>query len=751
MVKTDPSFATPAQNYSLAYSDDSDEGGLDFGQVLEAVRRRILVIVGMTVIVAAAAVYKAATDTPIYKAEFEILTQPVTIETQVLSATNPQTLSGQEEIIAVEADAVKLKLLKSPIVIDPVVTELAKKYPGITYGAVVSGLSIAPSEINLLTVGYKSHSQQLVIDTLTQLQEAYLRYSLESRQADIRTGINFVEEQLPQLRSRVQDQQDRLQQLRQKYNLVNPDSEGESLSTQISGVEQQRLDTQLQLNEARALYTNFQQELATTPAEFVASSVLTLSPRYQELLTQLRGIDNQIAKESVLYLEKSPELETLQEQRQKLLPLLNQESERAAQDLASRIRDLEARSQILDNTTQDLNQRVKQLSVISREYTDIQRELQIAANNLDQFLAKREAFKIDAAQRETPWQLLTPAGKPKPSSASAKKNFVLGSVLGLMLGLGTALLLDKLSNTLYSPKEVKEVTRLPLLGIIPLNKHLEDSSLIENQLANLYSDEISLELFGHGKAALSFSPVFYEAFRSLYTSIRLISPDAPIRSIVISSPTPREGKSTVAIYLAQASADQGRRVLLVDSDLRHPSIHQRMGLVNAQGLTDVILADADFNHVIQQSPKDNNLFILTTGSPPPDPVRILASQKMSSLMEQLESSFDLVIYDTSPILGLSDAYLLGAETDGLILVTGLGQLKRSVLENVMNDLRQHSNFRVPVLGVIANRDQNAAQSLHNYSYYQQSSSPIVAQQNGLVTTQAKPTKSFLNLFHKKSK
>ncbi|MEB3280509.1 MAG: polysaccharide biosynthesis tyrosine autokinase [Lyngbya sp.] len=738
--------------YAPPFEDD-DEGGLDLSQLLGAIRRRILVVIGMTTIVASAAAYKAATDTPVYQGQFEILTQPVTIETQVISATNPETLSSREEIVAVNADAVKLKLLKSPKVLAPVVEALQSEYPEITYEMIAGNLNIKPSDLDILVVGYQHPNPDLVKAVLDLVAEAYLNYSLEVRQTDILKGIEFVEEQLPQLSQRVQTQQQRLQGLRQKYNLVEPGTTGQQLASQITGIEQQRLDVQLQLRQAQATYTNLQQQLASSPTEMATASVLAQSARYQALLSELRAIDNEMAKGSVLYLEESPEMQVLQEQRQRLLPLLRQEGEQVARDLANQIQELETRYQILTDTLERLNQQVKQLSVVTREYADIQRELTIATDNLNQFLSKREAFRIDAAQRERPWQLLTPAGQPKPSSSSVKRNLLLGSVLGTLLGLGAALALDKLSNILYTPKEVKDVTRLPLLGIIPLDKNLKSHNpSIDIGSVFLQSDPNQLSLGVQNKPQRLVS-IFYEAFRSLYTNIRLLSPDSPIGSVVISSCQPGEGKSTVAIYLATAAAEQGRRVLLVDTDLRHPSLHSSLGLANMQGLTDVISTDIDFNHVIQQSPQENNLFVLTAGSIPPDPIRVLASQKMLDLMAQLRSAFDLVVYDAPPLTGLADAYLLAAETNGMILVAGLGRVKRSVLENALDQLKDHSNFSTPILGVVANRAQKVPLTSYGYSYYNQSQTQKIPVNPPIKVAQKNHHKSesFLNLFPKKGK
>ena len=698
-------YSQPLTLANAVQFNDSDEGGLDLDQVLGAIRRQGLLIAGVTTLVASAAILKTLIDGPVYQSKFEILTEPVTVETQVISSANPQTLSNREEVVAVRADEVKLKILKSPRVINHIVEQLQTQYPDISYDDLVEKLKIKTvgENADILEVTYQNKDLELVRNVVDLVAKAYLKYSLEERQTDIRRGIVFVEKQLPQLRSRVETQQDQLQKLRQKHNLVDPETKAKQLSSQIGAVEQQRLDTQLQLNEAKSLYAYLQKELAQQPAELAAASVLSENSRYQGLLNQLLEIDTQMARESVLFLEKSAESEILREQRQNLLPLLHREEQRVAREIASRIRDLEARNQILTKTLERLNQQVKQLSVITREYTDIERELLIATDNLNQFLAKREALQIDVAQREVPWQLLAPPSEPQPSSASVKKNLVLGTILGLLLGLGAALAVDKLRNILYTSKEIKDITGLPLLGVIPFKKELEEFALAEDVTVSIQQAESKLELGnGHKPKRYPASP-FFEAFRSLYTNICLLSPDSPTRSLVISSAAPAEGKSTVAIHLARAAAAMGQRVLLVDTDLRHPNLHNRLELMNMRGLTNIISTEnLDFNNVILRSPLEDNLFVLTAGSVPPDPIRFLASQKMKDLMEQLQVAFDLVIYDAPPLLGLADVPLLAAQTNGVVLVAGLGKLKRSLLEQTLDELKVSGT---PILGLVANGSQ----------------------------------------------
>lgn len=691
-----------------------DEGGLALGRVFAVLRRQIWLIAGVTTMMVAAAVLKIVTATPIYRAGFEILTEPVTVETEVLSSL-PQTLSSRQEqaMTTTTLDETKIRVLRSPDVLEPVVEQLKSSYPEITYASLVQSLVIQVDAKSILQVSYSHPDKELVQIVLRLLSEAYLRYSLEDRRQDIRQGIDFVDSQLPSLKSQVARWQKQLQEFRQQYNLIDPDIQSDLLAQQMGQLRQELTATQTQLRETRLTYEQLRSSLVQPSLEQAGTSPLIESTRYQKLLDQLLEIDTQLAQDSTLYLERSPELNILLQQRRNLVPLLRQEGLRVEQQVASQIQELQDREQSLSESIVSTNQQIKQLSLVMREYSDIQRELEIATDNLTQFLAKREGLRIDAAQRQLPWRLLTAPSEPYPSAASTKRTLALGTILGLLLGIGAALAIDRLSSMLHSAEEVKESAKLPILGVIPANKSLNelDAWLSSNTTLSLPNADSSIDQIKfHQQTVVP----FLEAFRLLAVNVRLLSPDRPIQSLTVSSPIPANGKTTVALYLAQVAAAMGQRVLLVDGDLRRPSLHQRLNLSEPKGLTDVIAQSLEYEQAVHQAPWDNNLFILPAGSIPPDPTRILSSQMMQQIMQRNREDFDLIIYDVPPLLGLADAYLLSEHTDGILLVARLRQLKRSLLEKTLEDLRISS---IPILGIVVNDSSEKPATTYGYYHY----------------------------------
>jgi polysaccharide biosynthesis transport protein len=701
-------------NTNAAQFKESDEGGLNLGQVAAILRRRILLIVGITGLIATAAVLKAETDPPVYQGTFEILTKPLTGESKVI-ADVPQAINSQNGLDAgAGADSknsifTTITVLQSPRVLDPIIEKLQPKYPDLTYKSLLLGLSIQSTAKSnqIIEVQYTDQDQQQVIDVAKLLADAYLKYSLEERQSDVDQAINFVNQQRKPLDERVKYWQNQLRNLRWENSLIDPVQKAQELSNQIAAFRQQKITNRVDLEQLVARYNDLQQELAQQPGERAGNSLLTENARYQNILSQIQETEIETRQRSAVLTNDNPLMETLRQRKAYLLPLLAEEEVRVQKDFQSRIQSLIARDTSLSDKIKNLNNEMRALATISRNHDNIQRELQIANNGLTQFTTKQQALQIEKAQKQQPWLLLDPklatVNDPNPVSNSAKLNLALGSILGLLLGVGAALVVDKISDIFYTAQELKDTTRLPLLGVVPLRKELEPAT------------ETSLSR-GLQQPSRAF---FFEVFRSLYTNILLLGSDAPIRSLVISSAGQGDGKSTVAVQLAQAASAMGQRVLLVDANLRSPILHNRVGLMNVQGLTDIISQDLDWHNVIERSPLEENLFVMTAGPIPPDSVRLLASQKMQDLMNELQADFDLVIYDTPPLLGFADAYLLAANTNGIVLVAGLGKLKRTALQQVLEEIQVSGT---PLLGMIANKSKEGTPVSHNYyqQYYKQS-------------------------------
>ena len=716
----------------------SDDDSLSLRQLLLVARRRAWLLSGVFLAVSSGVLAKILTQEPIYEGRFQLLVEPIKGEEDFdkINQTLATNTGNQSPNLDYET---QIQVLWSPQVIEPTVQTIQTQYPEFDDDALRGNLKIKRfRKTKILEVIYRDPDPEKIEFVLEQVASGYINYSQIEQQTSLRQGMEFVDLQMPILQNRVDKLQENLQRFRQENNLIEPEVQGELLSNRISVLAQQRQETRSQLLETQSLLARLQRQLGLDLDQAIVAAALSEAPRYQQLLNHLQEVESQIAIESARLTRISPTLRKLQTQRDNLLPLLEREAvavlgskyagvEGNVRTLASpnsirfdltqklietinEMQVLVARQWAIAQTEARMRQQMEELAIISRQYTDLQRELQVATESLNRFLAVREKLQIEAAQTAMPWQLISEIEAPEnPTSPQVPRTLILGTIAGLLAGAGAVLFAEKIDHKFHSPEEIKDDTGLPLLATIPFQKELK----IRPRRDRVQPSPLS-------KAGYRVS-AFLEAFRSLHADLQFLSPDKPLKSLVISSSVPSEGKSTTAVNLAKAAAVMGRRVLLVDADLRRPSIHQMMDLPNVWGLSNVISTDSvNFNDVVQRSPEEENLYVLTAGQIPPDPTQLLSSKKMRSFIEQFEDFFELVIFDTSPLSGLADAKLLAAHTDGLVMVVGLGQTDKSILKQVLDGLKQS---HTSVLGIVANGVKRYATNSYGYYYQYYSSQP----------------------------
>ncbi|CAO5004628.1 non-specific protein-tyrosine kinase [Microcystis aeruginosa] len=744
-----PVFAQPA----FIPSPTQEEEELNLRQLLSVIKHRWWLIAGITLGLTSAIAVYTFSKTPIYQGKFLLLIgQPIEENKSSLRLAAQDILPqlGGEDI---DYDT-QIAVLTSPQLLNPILSKITPKYPDFTYSDLISKTGKSDLEISqlketkVLEISYRDAEPEKIKLVLDNLARHYLKYSSQERKTEINQGLDFVNAQLPVLRERVNSLQKQMQQFRQQYNFLDPDKEATRLSQQLTTTEQEYRAAQVALNEINSRYQALQQQVGLAPNQAIIATYLSESPGYQDLLKQLQEVEVELAKQSAVFAKDSPIIATLEEKRANLLPLLQNEAQRTlgeklpqtvgnspalvsqsalrvqlTQQLveaANTRQTLEIKVKSLAQALEQQKASVKNLAVLARRYTDLQRELEIATTSLNRFLEEQQKLQLQVAQQVVPWQLISPPEvrenfvSPKPA-----RNLALGVIGGLLLGLGAAFLAERLDPVHHSADELKEDAKLPLLGAIPWQKDIGTIEKAITALPQLTVGDRKITIPNStGKSAnenpsyYNFSP-FSEAFRTLNTNIRLLGSDSPLKSLVISSVSPGDGKTTMAINIAKAAAGMGQRVLLVDADLRRPRVHHRLNLNNDHGLSNVIAEGLDWNEAIQPLPRYENLSILTAGSIPPDPSRLLSSQRMQEMISQLQQdhTFDLIIYDLPPLAAFADAKILAAMATGLILVTKLGKTDRFALKNILEDLRLS---HISVLGLVAN---NVSRKDHNYGYY----------------------------------
>ncbi|MDP5018196.1 MAG: polysaccharide biosynthesis tyrosine autokinase [Dolichospermum sp.] len=699
-----------------ALEETSDSG--DLRQILEILKRRSILIAGISVAVNSAVAYSTLTEEPIYQGNFQILVESVNDDNS-LGKVNLLDSNIAKPSLDYES---QIQVLKSPKLLQDVIKQLQKSYPEITYNSLIKGLTIRRfGATKVIEVSYKSNDTKKIKVVLNTISRFYLNYSLDKRQTKLRQGVQFTNKQLPEIQNRVTQLQKEMQIFRQRYNFIDLENQSQGISQQIQSLTQQRQAVNQQLAAAKANYLSLQ-------GEDEQLAILNNAPLYQQLITQQRQLDTQISGELARFQPDHPIIQTLKEKRDNLLPIIEREANRAltikVAEATILFQRIEAESQQLTEAEQQLQRKLEQLPVLSRQYTEIQRNLQLANESLNRFLANREQLQIEIAQTELPWELIQAPTQPEsPISPNTPHSLLLGLVASSLLGIGAALILEKIDNTYQTVERIKENIKLPLLATLPFDKNIsyhpshnltnsvneqeirsEDTPEGIGRFSNMFSSN-SPEKRYYGQGA------FWESLQVLYGNIQLLNSDRPIRSLIVSSAMSGDGKSTVAFHLAQIATSMGKRVLLVDADLRCSQIHKLSGLNNLYGLSNLISANINVEEVIQQMPQFKDLSVITAGPIPPDPARLLSSDKMKQLMNYFHQNFDLVIYDVPPMLGLVDVRLLAPYTDGLMLVMRIGKTDKSALTQVQDNLRIAP---INLLGLVINGNKA---KLSGYDYY----------------------------------
>ncbi len=703
-----PTKATDiAQNAQLHELYEVEEGGMNLGALKEILWRKLPLIAGVTAIVSSLAFVQALNRTPTYQAGFEILSEPVTIETKV-SSSGSQSRETTEAITSVKLDDVQIKTLKSPRIIDSVVEQLQPAHPDINYGSIVGTLDLKTTneEETVLEVTYKHPDSKLVKDVLDSLATVYLDYSLQRRQSGVSRGLEFLDQQIPILQAKVDRLNLQIQQIRQKHNFIKPEIQGENLSLRLENLTQEQLLNKSQLNKAKWNASVVQQEVAREPTK-ATTAMQSGTDRYNKLLEDLRGVDRQIANKSAIFTNGSEELQVLFAEKKEILSLIDREGKVVEQKLANQISVLEEQSRVTTQDIVNLKQEIKDWSGVTQDYEEVQRQITITVKQLNELLIQRESLKIESAQKEAPWRLLTAVGDPQTDSASKVNFVILGTLFGLLVGVGLAIALDKYQNIVHTSSQVRQVTDLPILGMIPFDRSSTKSSL-EQEMSLLMkpdnkADKSNIQIYDKNSALSSILTLSIEPFRFFGANLGLFAAESTLRSFIITSAMPGEGKSTVALNLAKTAAIMGKRVLLVDTDMRSISrISTSIPLANNFGLTDLVLKpNLNLHDVVQKSFLEENLFILSSGSQAmtTDPGKLFVSKKITEVMKTAEQIFDLVIYDVASIVKYADVSLLATKTDGVVLVTGLGKLQNTNLKEAMNRLNVSN---IPVLGIVVN-------------------------------------------------
>lgn len=711
----------------MAVTNDAD---LDPRQLIAVLLRRRFWVLGMLTGVLSLAAALSLTTKPSYQSSMQLLVESNLYQGEAQRASRDSSLDSSLFTDSnLEVDYLtQLNLMQSSKLLERAVELLRPEYPDLTTGEIKDSLSLTQIEENkivskIVQATYTSNDPLKSQKVLQALQKVYLEYNLEQQQIRLSKGLAFIDQQLPQVRGNVTKAEQALEQFRKSQNIVDPEQQAKVLSETLNTVEQQQLQNRAQLREGQARYDGLQQQLARSPQNALLSSRLSQSVRYQSLLNEIQKTELALAQERLRFTGVSPSVKKLQEQRQQQLQLLQVEvgrvlggnsaelgsvRERLLTEgqlgtvdltLSSQLVDaqttllgLRARDQSLTQAAQRIQTELRRFPTLLAEYNRLQPEVDVRRSTLQRLLQVKQELGLEIARGGFDWQVIEAPDLGSAMGPKLELFLLMGGVAGLILGVAAAFIREGVDDAVHSSDELKKLASLPILGLTPELPHAEVG---ERPIGLPFRRTPAL---APATTQVVYWPPFREAMDLIYKNIQLLgASELPFRSLVITSALAGEGKSTLALGLAVSAARLHQRVLLIDADLRRPSLHKLLNLPNEQGLSTLLTSDDTTPSQSSIHPSGSYIDILTSGPTPSDPAKLLSSRRMGELMTAFEQTYDLVLLDAPPVLGMVDAILAASFCSGVVMIGRIGRVTRTELTQATAMLSQ-----LNVIGVIAN-------------------------------------------------
>jgi capsular exopolysaccharide synthesis family protein len=580
---------------------------------------------------------------------------------------------------------------------------------------------------DILKVGYADKDPEKAANVVNMVMKSYLDYNLKTNREEADKAGRFVESQLPRAEEDLQKATEALRQFRTQNQIVDLERESAAAVNSIANLQDQLNETRSQLSDIGTQEATLRQQVGLEINQAIDVASLSQAPGIQEALAQLQQVQTKLATERTRFTGKSPQIEALADQERELNDLLQGRVsdalganvqitpgalqvgdvkrrlvENYAQMQAQRM-GLERKAGTLASLQSAYRNRMSVMPTLEKKQSDLTRRVDLAQSAYENLTTRLQDIQVARNQQVGNARILQNALVPtKPTGRLRLVFLAAGGMVGLLLGIAAAFFIDLIDRSLKTVKEAEAQYGYTMLGLVPKFETSDTPTVISPS-----ADDISPRVI----AMTSPRSVIHEAYQMLQANLKFMSLDRKVKTIVISSAVPREGKSEVAANLAATIAQSGRRVLLVDADMRNPSQHHLWGIVNSVGLSNVVVDQNELRQAVK--PVTSNLSILTAGVMPPNPLAIIDSEAMTTFIETVAKDYDYVLFDTPPLAGTADAAVLGKMADGVLIVVRPGVADSASVAAAKSLLaRSEPN----ILGLVAN-GVNVRYEPDSYFYY----------------------------------
>jgi len=553
-----------------------------------------------------------------------------------------------------------------------------------------SGISVAPvANSRVVEIGYLSDNPAIAMKVANSVAQAYIDELVDMQMEVSGYSIGWMKKKSESQREKLEESERELQSYKKKYDIVTVENRLTVLPERLSELSKNLTKSETARKELLAIYNQVKnikkEDLETIPMIVENASVDSVN---QKIL----AAEQKISELSKKYGPKHPKMITVNNELKNL-------KEKKYQTLAAAVQTIQNEYLLAKSNERDLRELLERtkfqagiLGERSIQLNILQRKVDTNRYLYDALIKKMKEKGITERSQSVNVWVIEKAQLPKfPAKPRKKRNILLGIILGLFGGIGIAFFLEYLDNTVKTPEDVEERFNIPVISTIDLFKSKD-----ENIVQNVFKETSSM---------------IAESFKGLRTSVFLSSAENPPKSLLITSMTPGEGKSSVAACLAASIAQAGKKILLIDADMRRPVQHKNFSCENIAGLSSLLAGVSKEDESIHKNMLEN-LDLITAGPVPPNPSELLSSVKMKNMLTKFSDSHDMIIIDTPPLVSVTDPAILSQNVDGVIIVTWSGKTTHEILGK---GLKQLEEVGAPLTGLVLNRF-NARKSGYYYNY-----------------------------------
>lgn len=630
----------------------------------------------------------------------------------------PSAIVGQEAARAAgpnDADqflATQVKLLQSDAVLRPI----AAKYKLLEHEGQTKGLSedkikalvaapvtlkklsvSRPPATYLLEVAYRSSDPELAANVANAISKSYLEHTYRIRLTSSSTLSSFMSQQLDELKAKMEQSGQRLAAFERELNVISPEEKTSILSARL-----------LQLNTE---YTNAQADRVRKESAYdsmkngslEAAQVSSQGEALQRLSDRLNEAKQRHSLTRTTWGPNSPEFRKSSGDVAELQRQFDETRHSIGKRIEVEYRTALSREQMLKQAVASTKAEFDSLNGRSFQYQQAKREAENDKRIYDELLRKIKEAEINSGIQNNNIRIADYA-KPgaKPVFPNIRLNLFLALLVALIVGIAGAILADLMDNTITDPEQAARVLNTDIVGGLPSIK------LLDSQQA---SSAAAGSLVKFGDASPDKISSYEEAIRTLRNSVLLGDFDRRIRSLLITSAAPAEGKTTTGVHLAISHSQQRKRTLLIDADLRRPSVHKKMRVPANVGLSNYLTENIDWRGVIVKDEDYPDLDVIAAG-PPSRKASDLIGARMVDLIDEASKEYDLVIVDAPPLLGFAEPLQMATGVDGVLVVACAGKTSRKAVGSVLATL---TRLRANVVGVVLNQVK-PGMSEHYYYY-----------------------------------